>query len=104
MSIPLTPKEHVSALIGYLKPEHLAALIPLLETMVNPTERHLAAIPWDDEPVSDEEKRDVVASYADIAEGRMVSNAEVLAEYGLTEADFEQMGRTPLVDSALEKV
>ena len=50
----------------------------------------------DDEPVSEEEARDIAEARAAYARGEVVSNQEVLAEFGLTDKDFERMGRTPL--------
>jgi hypothetical protein len=46
--------------------------------------------------VNDEEARDIAAARAAVARGEIVSNEEVLAEFGLTTEDFERMGRTPL--------
>ncbi len=96
MSIPLTPKEHATALLGYLKPEQLDALIPLLATMVPTLERNLAAAPWDDEPVSEEEMRDIEESRIWREKNSPISNAEVLAEYGLTEEEFDRMRKARL--------
>ncbi|WP_424164706.1 hypothetical protein [Terracidiphilus sp.] len=52
--------------------------------------------PIDDEPISEEEERDVAEARAQIARGEFVSMEEVLADFGLTMEDFERMGRTPL--------
>ena len=56
----------------------------------------LANAPYDDEPVSDEEARDIAEARAAAARGEIVSNEEVLREFGLSPEDFERMGRTPL--------
>jgi hypothetical protein len=46
--------------------------------------------------VSAEEERTVAASKAWLENNQPISNKEVLAEFALTEEDFERMGRTPL--------
>ena len=56
----------------------------------------LANAPMDDEPVSEEEARDIAEGRAAYGRGEVVSNHEVLAGFGLTAEDFERMGRTPL--------
>ena len=68
----------------------------LLEAMLDPVSTALANAPIDDEPVSEEEARDIAEARAAYARGEFVSNEEVLAEFGLTTEDFERMGRTPL--------
>ena len=54
--------------------------------------RAIANAPFDDEPVSEEEARDIAEARASYARGEVVSNEEVLAEFGLTTEDFERMG------------
>ena len=65
--------------------------------MLDPVSVALANAPYDDEPVSEEEARDDrrVPRRAQRAR-EIVSNEEVLREFGLTAEDFERMGRTPL--------
>jgi hypothetical protein len=64
--------------------------------MLDPVSIALANAPYDDEPVSDEEARDIAEARAAYARGEVVSNDEVLAEFGLTADDFERMGQAPL--------
>jgi hypothetical protein len=47
-----TEKQHAHELIEQLPPSQLSALVGLLETMVDPVSRKLAAAPVDDEPES----------------------------------------------------
>ena len=70
--------------------------VNLLEAMLDPVSVALASAPMDDEPVGEEEARDIAAGRAPTAPGKVVSHDEVLAEFGLSAADFERMGRTPL--------
>ena len=88
-------KEHAHELIDRMAPGQIAAVVGLLEIMLDPLARTLANAPLDDEPVSEEEAREIAASRASLTQGRTISNEEVLAEFGLTTEDFERMGRTP---------
>jgi hypothetical protein len=89
-------KEHAHELIDRMAPGQLAAVVGLLEIMLDPLARALANAPFDDEPVSEEEAREIEAGRASLARGEGIPNEEVLAEFGLTLEDFERMGRTPL--------
>ena len=100
----MEPRQHAHAIIDIMKAEQIAALVPLLEVMLDPFERSLANAPVDDEPVSEEERREIADSYKWLENHRPIPNSEVLADYGLTEADFERMGRTPFEVREGEKV
>ena len=90
------PKQEAHELIDSMAPGQVAAVVGLLKIMLDPVSVALANAPIDDEPVSDEEARDIAVARAAAARGEVVSNEEVLAEFGLTAEDFERMGRTPL--------
>jgi hypothetical protein len=89
-------KQHAHELIDRMAPGQVSAVVSLLEIMLDPFARALANAPFDDEPVSDEEARDIAASKAALARGETIPHDEVLAEFGLTQEDFDRMGRTPL--------
>ena len=89
-------KEHAHELIDRMSTGQVSAVVGLLEAMLDPVSIALANAPSDDEPVSEEEARDIAESRAAYARGEVVSNDEVLAEFGLTAEDFERMGQTPL--------
>ena len=89
-------KQQAHELIDRLSAGQVSAVVNLLEAMLDPVSTALASAPIDDEPLSEEEARDISESRAAVARGSVVSNDEVLAEYGLTAEDFERMGRTPL--------
>lgn len=82
--------------LDVLPDEKIAAVRGLPEVMLDPLSRSLANAPYDDEPVSDEEAREIAASRASFARGESIPHEEVLAEFGLSLEDFERMGRTPL--------
>jgi hypothetical protein len=97
-TVVANPKEEAHALIDSLAPGQVAAVVGLLKVMLDPVSVALANAPYDDEPVSEEEARDVAASRAAYARGEVVSNEAVLAEYGLTSEDFERMGHNRVKD------
>ena len=89
-------KEYAHELIDRMAPGQVSVVVPLLEVLIDPVARALANAPYDDEPIGDEEKRDVAASKEWLKENDSIPNSVVLAEIGLTEEDFERMGREPL--------
>jgi hypothetical protein len=92
-------KQHAHELIDRMAPGQVSAVVSLLEIILDPLARTLASAPYDDEPVSTEEAREVDAAKASLARGEGIPHEEVLAEFGLTSEDFERMGRTPLKPS-----
>lgn len=93
---PTDDKQHAHELIDRMAPGQVAAVVGLLEMMLDPLARTLASASYDDEPVSAEEAREAEAARASLARGEGIAHEEVLAEFGLTSKDFERMGRTPL--------
>jgi hypothetical protein len=90
------PKQQAHELIDSMAPGQVSAVVGLLKVMLDPLTRTLANAPYDDEPVSAEEVREIAAARASLARGEGVSNDEVLAEFGLNAEDFARMGSTPL--------
>jgi hypothetical protein len=88
-------KQHAHELIDRMAPGQVAAVVSLLEIMLDPLARTLASAPYDDEPVSPEEAREVEAAKASLACGEGIPHEKVLAEFVLTSEDFERMGRSP---------
>jgi hypothetical protein len=88
-------KQHAHELIDRMAPGQIAAVVGLLEIMLDPLAHALANAPYDDEPVSDAEARDAEARKASLARGEGAPHEEVLAKFGLSSQDFERMGRTP---------
>ena len=89
-------KQQAYELIDLMAPGQVSAVVGLLKVMLDPVSVALANAPYDDEPVSEEEARDIAEARAAYARGEVASNEEVLAEFGLTAEDFERMGQTPL--------
>ena len=62
----------------------------------DPLFRKLENAPFEDEEISDEEQRAVAEADEWLKHNQPIPHEEVLAEFGLTIADFERMGQTPL--------
>ena len=92
----INPKQQAHELIDRISTAQASAVVSLLEAMLDPVSVVLANALIDDEPVSEEEARDIAEARAAYARGEVVSNEEALADFGLTAEDFERMGRTPL--------
>ena len=92
---PANEKEQAHELIERLVPSQISAVVRLLEVMTDPVARSLVNAPVDDEPVSEEEAREIAAARASLDRGEGTPHEKVLAEFGLTPEEFARMGRTP---------
>lgn len=88
--------QHARQLLSHLAPDQMAAVVHLMEVMLDPVSRALANAPPEDEEISEEEERAVAASREWLKHNKPIPHEEVLAEFGFTMADFEHMGQTPL--------
>ena len=95
-SVATNPRQQAHELIDRMAPNQVSAVVGLLETMLDPVSLAIANAPYDDEPVSEAEAREIAADREWFKNNKGIPNEEVLAEYGLTTEDFERMGRTPL--------
>jgi hypothetical protein len=83
-------RQHAHELLDQLGPGQLDAVVHLLETMVSPDE--------DGHALSDAERKAVAEADEWLKHNQPIAHEEVLAEFGLTMADWEKMGREPLLD------
>ena len=90
------PKQEAHELIDSMAPGQVAAVVGLLKIMLDPVSVALANAPFDDEPVSEEEAREIADTRASLTRSEAIPHEEVLREFGLSQEDFERMGRTPL--------
>jgi hypothetical protein len=86
-------KQHAHELIEQLPPHQLSAVVGLLEAIIDPVSRKLAAAPIDDEPETEEEHRAVEQSKEWLRQhgGKGIPHEEVLQDFGLTTEDFHRM-------------
>lgn len=89
-------KRQVHTLVDLLASDQVHAVRGLLEVMLDPVARKIATAPIDDEEITDDEVRAVAAAKEWLKHNKPIPNEEVLAEFGLTTADWEKMGQTPL--------
>lgn len=94
----LDTRADVHALVDQLPPVQLAALQTLLQSMLNPLSRNLALAPIDDEPFTDGDRQAVAEADEWLKHNQPIPLEEVLADFGLTAADWETMARTPLAE------
>jgi hypothetical protein len=92
----MSEREHAHQLIDRLPETQLSALVGLLETIVDPVAAALRNAPLEDEEISAEEEQAVAEAREWLKHNKPIPHEEVLAEFGLTMADFERMGQTPL--------
>jgi hypothetical protein len=83
--------QHAHHLLGQLGPGQLAAVVHLLEAMVSPE---------DGDTLSDAERKAVAEADEWLKNNRPIPHEEVLAEFGLTMADWEKMGQEPLPEES----
>ena len=81
-------KQRAHHLLDQLGPGQLAAVVHLLEAMVSATE--------DRNTVSTAERKAVAEADEWLKHNQPIPHEEVLAEFGLTMADWEKMGQEPL--------
>ena len=79
-------KQQAHELIERLGPNQVSAVVGLLEALLDPVARAIANAPTDDEPESEQERRDVAESktWFERRGGQGISHEEVLAEFSIT--------------------
>lgn len=87
-------------MLDHLAPEQVEAVAHLMEVMLDPVSRALAEAPPEDEEISAEEEQAVAEAREWLKHNKAIPHEEVLAEFGLTMADFERMGQTPLPEES----
>jgi hypothetical protein len=83
-------KRRVLELIERLEPKQAAAVIDLLESILDPVSRALDNAPIDDEPVAAEEQAAVEESREWLKHNKGIPHEQVLAELGITPEEIER--------------
>ena len=81
--------QHAHHLLDQLGPGQLAAVVHVMETMVSPEDR---------DTLSNAERKAVAEADEWLQHHQPIPHDEVLAEFGLTMADWDKMGQEPLSD------
>jgi hypothetical protein len=97
---PTETRELAHRLIDRMAISQVAAVVRVLEIIVDPVAHSLANAPFEDEPISEDEERDVAASKEWLKHNKPIPHEEVLAEFGLTSGDFESEERAILEPQA----
>ena len=77
-------KQHAHGMIERLAPEKLSAVVGLLEVLLDPFDRALSTAGIDDEPVSEEERRDIEASREWFKHNQGIPFEQAVTELGFT--------------------
>jgi len=83
------PKEHAHELIERLPPAQVAAVVGLLEAMLDPVAHALASAPIDDEPLTAEEEKAVDEAREWRKHHKGIPHEQVLAELGITQEEID---------------
>jgi hypothetical protein len=75
--------QKAQALIKMLPPAQLAAVVRLLETILDPVARSIASAPVEDEEITDETAAEIDQSRESLARGEGIPHEEILREFGL---------------------
>ena len=89
-------RSNVHTLVDQLPPVQLAAVEALLQSMLDPLSIKLALAPIDDEPFTEEDRQAVAEADEWTKHNKPIPMEEVLADFGLTMADWDSMANTPL--------
>ena len=77
-------RQQAHAYLDHLPAAQLSAVRGLLESMLDPVSRALANAPIDDEPVTEEEERDVAEAREWLKHNKGIPFEQVVAELGFT--------------------
>ena len=80
-------RQHAHHLLDQIGPGQLAAVVRLLETMFSPEE--------DRDTLSEAERKAVAEADEWLKHNQPIPHEEVLAEFRLTMADWDKMGKEP---------
>jgi hypothetical protein len=89
----MSDREHAHELIDRLPDAQVSALVGLLETMISPEE--------DRDTLSKAERQAVAEADEWLKHNQPIPHEEVLAEFGLTLAEWEKMGRDRVSEDRL---
>jgi hypothetical protein len=89
-------REHAQQLLNHLAPDQVAAVVHVMEVMLDPLSRKLANAPLDDEPFTEEDRQAVAEADEWLKHNNPIPLENVLSEFGLTMAEWDTMGKTPL--------
>lgn len=93
-------REHAHELIDRMPETQLSGLVQFLETIVEPV-YSIRNAPIDDEPFTEEDRQAVAEAEEWLRHNEPIPHEQVLAEFGLTMADWEKMAEEPVSKAPL---
>jgi hypothetical protein len=88
-TVSLQKKQKAHVMLDLLAPEKLAAVIGLLEVMLDPVARAIANARIDDEPVTEEEEKALAEAREWLKHNNGIPHEQVLAELGITQEEID---------------
>ena len=76
--------QHAQQMLSYLAPDQVAAVVHLMEVMLDPVARALANAPADDEEISAQEEQEVVEAREWLKHNPGIPFGQVVAQLGFT--------------------
>ncbi|HEX8814436.1 MAG TPA: hypothetical protein VF753_02955 [Terriglobales bacterium] len=83
MLIMAADKERAHELINRMTPTQVAAVVTMIETLLDPVSRAIASAPVDDEPLTAEEEKALDESLEWLKHNKGIPHEQVLAEFGI---------------------
>ena len=77
-------KEHAQQLLNHLAPDQIAAVVHVMEVMLDPVSRKLANAPVEDEEISEEEEQSVARSKEWFKHNEGIPFEQVVTDLGFT--------------------
>ncbi len=87
-------KEHAHELIERLPPTQVAAVVGLLEAMLDPVARAIANAPADEEPLTEDERKALAEAKDWAKHNQCIPHDQVLAEIGVTQQEVDDFKET----------
>lgn len=91
-----TEREHAHHLLNDLAPEQVAAVVHVMEVMLESLSRKFANAPIDDEPFTEQDRQAVAEADEWLEHNQPIPLVDVLADFNLTMDDWDAMSKTPL--------
>ena len=91
-------RQRARAYLDCLQPEQVPAARKMLESMVSPLDRLLTTAPIDDEPVTAADRAAIEAANDPSIQSKAVTTEDILADFGLTRNEFDQLPLRPISD------
>ncbi len=89
-------RQRAHSYLDQLPAAQLTAVRSLLESMVDRVAQGIAHAPIDDEPFSEEDRQAVAEADEWLKHNQPIPLETVLADFGLSMSDWEEMGQTPV--------